>query len=81
MAAACRATYLFLSGGSTLTVRVARSSQSEEECVANVVAALEGAVAKLPKQWAGVKSLFLKTSESAALPFYQAAPDLPSHIS
>ena len=69
---ACEATYLHLSGGSSLNIRVARSSQEEDECVENIIAVLEQAVEKLPGKWKGIKSLYLKTAESVALPVYQA---------
>ena len=68
---ACEATYMFL-GGSSLSVRVARSSQEEEECVENVMAVLEAAVEKVPGKWKGLKSLYLKTADSVALPLWQA---------
>ncbi|GAB4821059.1 hypothetical protein N2152v2_008105 [Parachlorella kessleri] len=55
--------------------RVAKSSQSEQQCVENVVAAAKAAVERLPKKWAGIKSVFLKSSSSVALPIYQAAPE------
>lgn len=69
---ACEATYLHLSGGSSLNIRVARSSQEEDECVENVMAVLEQAAEKLPGKWKGIKSLYLRTAESVALPVYQA---------
>lgn len=70
---ACEATYLVLSSGSSLNIRVAKSSQTTKECVENVLAALEGAVERVPGKWGGLKSLYLKTAESVALPIYQAA--------
>lgn len=68
---ACEATYLFLSGGSSLSIRVARASQGEDDCVENVMAALGEAANKLPGKFKGIKALYLKTSESVALPIYQ----------
>lgn len=69
---ACEATYLYLAGGSSLSVRVARSSQEEKECVENVMAVLETAVEKLPGKWKGIKALYMKTAESVALPVWQS---------
>lgn len=71
---ACNATYMYLTGGSSLSVRAAKASQAEEECVANVMAVLAGAVNRVPKKWAGISALYLKTGESVALPIYQAVP-------
>ncbi len=69
---ACEATYLVLGGGPSLSVRVARSSQEEDECVENVMAALTAAAEKLPGKWKGIKALYMKTAESVALPVWQA---------
>jgi ribosome biogenesis protein UTP30 len=68
---ACEATYLILTGGSSLNVRVARSSQTEEQCVENVLAGLDAAVEKLPGKWKGIKAVYLRTAGSVALPIYQ----------
>ena len=68
---ACDATYLVLSGGVTMNVRVARSSQEEDECVENVMAVIKEASEKVPGKFKGIKGLFLKTAESVALPIYQ----------
>lgn len=69
---ACEATYLFFSGGSSLTIKVAKTSQTEGECVDNFVEAVKGVVEHVPKKWSGVKALYIKTAQSVALPVYQA---------
>ena len=61
-------------------MRVARSSQPAEQCVANAAAALAAVVDKVPKKWHGVQAVYLKTAESAALPIYQAAPGVALKI-
>lgn len=53
---------------------------SEEEVCANVTAALQGALAHIPKHWAGVQALFLKSADSASLPVFQCLPDAPQRI-
>ena len=60
--------------------RVARSSMSADECTANVVAAMQGALQHIPRKWANVRALHLKCADSAALPIYQALPDAPVRI-
>jgi ribosome biogenesis protein UTP30 len=77
---ACDATYLFWTGGSSLNVRVARASHTEDECVANVMAAVAAAVGHVPKKWEGVTSMYLKTAESVALPIFQAVPEVRLRI-
>jgi ribosome biogenesis protein UTP30 len=77
---ACDSTYLYISGGSCSDVRVARISQEAQEIVDNVMAAAEGIAKVLPKKWATIQSLYLKTSESAALPLYNALPNVTTKI-
>jgi ribosome biogenesis protein UTP30 len=48
----------------------------EEEIVDNVMAAVEAAVEKVPKNWANVRALQLKAVDSVALPIYQAVPEI-----
>lgn len=48
-------------------VRVARISQDPQEIVENVVAAAEGISKILPKKWANIQALYLKTSVSCWL--------------
>ena len=45
------------------------------EAVKNVLAVLKAAIAKIPKQWSNVQAVYLKTSDSAALPILQLLPD------
>ncbi|PRQ39038.1 putative ribosomal protein L1 [Rosa chinensis] len=66
---------LFLSTGTCSVVRVARTSMSAEQIVENVVAAVDGIVEIVPRNWGGVRSFHLKLLESLALPVYQAVPD------
>lgn len=66
---ACNATYLYLNGNS-LTIRVAKASQTEEECIENIMATIQNASEKVPKKFKGIKSLFLKSLNSVALPIY-----------
>lgn len=77
---ACEATYLFWSGGNSLTIKVARSGQTQQQCVENVLAAIKAALDKVPRKWDGVQALFLKTADSVSLPIYQVLPDVPTQI-
>lgn len=44
------------------------------------MAALKGAVENVPKKWANIQGVFVKTADSVALPVYQTLPDLPLKI-
>ncbi|XP_076896768.1 uncharacterized protein LOC143549867 [Bidens hawaiensis] len=63
---------LWLSNGTCSVVKVGRfDGMRVDEIVDNVVAAVDGVVAVVPKKWAGVKSFHLKFFDSLALPIYQ----------
>ena len=73
---AAAATYAKQSAGTCVSVKVARASHSQTEIVANAIAAIDGVVDKVvARGWANVQSVFLKTTESVALPVYNALPD------
>lgn len=78
--AALNSTFVYLSGGSCSVVKVARVSQPREEIVANVEAVVEGLAQQIPKKWANIRAVFLKTLESTALPLYQSLPAMPLKI-
>lgn len=78
---ACSCTYLFKAAGTCVNIKVAKSSMTPQQVVDNVHAVLAQAVAKhVPKKWANVQGVFLKTSESVALPLFQALPDPAAKI-
>ncbi|CAN6707732.1 unnamed protein product [Malus baccata var. baccata] len=76
----CGSALLFLSTGTCSVVRVAKVSMSIDEIVENAVAAINGIVEIVPKNWGGVRSFHLKLFESLALPVYQAVPDVTLKI-
>lgn len=79
--AARNSTFLFLSGGSCLSIKVARASFATAAAVENVAAVLAAATPRIPKKWANVQAVFLKTADSVALPVYQVLPDRAAAIS
>ncbi|CAG9462145.1 unnamed protein product [Pedinophyceae sp. YPF-701] len=74
------ATYLYLSQGTCLSVRVARVKDGVDEAVENVAAVVEQACEKIPRKWDNVLALYLKLPGSAALPIYQTLPTPPTKI-
>lgn len=72
---AVSATYLHISGGTCVNVKVGKSTMEEDEIVENTVVAIEGAVNKIPRKWGNVQSIYLKTPDSVALPIYVAPPE------
>mmetsp|Transcript_40037 Transcript_40037/g.62651 ORF Transcript_40037/g.62651 Transcript_40037/m.62651 type:complete len:349 (+) Transcript_40037:85-1131(+) len=75
VAAARDSTFCAVTGaGPCVSVRVARGWHSAAQVAANAAAALAGVLAHVPRGWANVKSVNLKTSDSVALPVYAALP-------
>lgn len=67
-------TTMLLSAGSCMSIKVARSSQSIEEVLANIDAVLRAVAETIPKKWSNVQAVYLKSSDSVALPVYQTLP-------
>lgn len=78
--AALESTYMTPPQGTCISIRVARSSMAAAEVADNAVAALRGVVQHIPKKWANVQAVYLKSSESVSLPVYQVLPDQPTRI-
>jgi len=73
---AAAATYARQGAGTCVSVKIGRGSHSQKEIVANCVAAVDAVVERVvARKWANVQSVFLKTTDSVALPLYNALPD------
>ena len=73
---AAAATYARRGAGTCVSVKVGRAAHSQKEIVANAIAAIDGVVERVvARKWANVQAVFLKTTESVALPVYNALPD------
>lgn len=72
---ACSATYMFKNSGTCINIRLARSSFSEKQVEQNLYAVLTQAIEHIPKKWSNVQGVFVKTSDSVALPLFQTLPD------
>lgn len=66
-------TFVHWSGGTSVTVRIARRSFDEDDVVENALATLRAALKRVPKGWKGVRAVYLKSLDSVALPVYQAS--------
>lgn len=68
-------TFLHLSKGVSLTVKIGHSSRlGVKENIENIMESIEDIIKKIPKKWDNIQSLYLKTSESVALPIYNSLP-------
>lgn len=69
-------TYMYLSTGATLTVRISKSSFSRADTAANILAALPHIAAHVPRKWKGIQSIHIKSTNSIALPIYNSAASI-----
>mmetsp|Transcript_3316 Transcript_3316/g.7765 ORF Transcript_3316/g.7765 Transcript_3316/m.7765 type:complete len:265 (-) Transcript_3316:302-1096(-) len=67
-------TYLYMRSGNCVSLKVGKTSFSEENIVENVMCALPVAVSKIPGKWKSVQNISLKTTTSLALPIYKEVP-------
>jgi ribosome biogenesis protein UTP30 len=72
---ALSSTYVTVPNGTCVSIRVGYTHMSSHQLTQNIVTTVEKAVAKvIPRSWANVKSIEIKTTESTALPIYQKSP-------
>lgn len=69
-------TALHVSTGACSNVKVARLDMSVDDVVDNIMVAMNNCAAHIPKGWAGVQSISVKTNDSVALPIYNALAPL-----
>lgn len=67
-------TYLHISKGPLVNVKVGHSDFTKAQLVENIVAAISNIVDRIPRKWKNVQSIFIKTTNSASLPVYTALP-------
>jgi len=70
-----RATYMYLSAGTCVTVKVGTTGMPPRHLAENVQSAVQNTVEKLPRKWANVSGIFVKTPRSVALPLYSRTPE------
>ncbi|CAB9510288.1 Ribosomal L1 domain-containing protein 1 [Seminavis robusta] len=67
-------TFLTVGGGTSVSVRAGTTAMPEEKLVENILAVSEGAGDKLPRAWANIRTIAIKTPESTSLPLYHCLP-------
>jgi ribosome biogenesis protein UTP30 len=75
---ALTSTYMTLNKGTCVSVRAGHTGMTAEQLVANVLAICDGsdgAIPKLPRRWANVQMIGLKTADSTLLPIYNQTPE------
>jgi len=69
---AAASTFLHLNWGSCCSVRIGMTTMESAEIAENVMAGIENIVGYIPQKWKNVQSVHLKTTDSLALPLFQA---------
>eukprot|EP01125_Pyxidicula_operculata_P003478 TRINITY_DN143_c0_g1_i2.p1 TRINITY_DN143_c0_g1~~TRINITY_DN143_c0_g1_i2.p1 ORF type:complete len:580 (-),score=197.12 TRINITY_DN143_c0_g1_i2:154-1893(-) len=62
--------YVRIKDSNVVIVKIARTDQSDKDCVENITQTINAIVSKIPKKWAGVKSVSLKGGPSVELPIF-----------
>ena len=69
---AATSTYLNIQGGTCVNIKVGKSTMDVDDIVENAVVAINGAANKIPRKWGNIQSIYIKTTDSVALPVYTA---------
>uniref|UniRef100_A0A7S2WN01 Ribosomal protein L1 n=1 Tax=Eucampia antarctica TaxID=49252 RepID=A0A7S2WN01_9STRA len=65
-----KATWMFVSAGTCITIKAGDTGMAVEKLHKNVETIISQAVMKIPKKWANVQAICIKSSQSVALPIY-----------
>lgn len=71
---ALSATFLHLSEGTCAMVRAGFTHMSADQLVDNIMVILEKGIERVPRRWANIRALAIKTPTSMSLPFYNKTP-------
>ncbi|KAG7357521.1 ribosomal protein L1p/L10e [Nitzschia inconspicua] len=72
---ALSATYMTVNTGTCITIRAGHTGMEEKKLVENIVAITKEAVPKMPRKWANVQLIGIKTADSISLPVYNKTPE------
>ena len=75
-----KSTFMYLSSGTCLTVRVGNTSMSPSKLLDNIMSVCSEVPTKVPRKWSNVRSVSIKTTNSVALPIYNKTPEELAHI-
>ena len=70
-----QATFLHINEGTNVTIRAGYTSMDPKHLTENIVAIVDKVAERIPRKWANIRSVSIKTTNSVALPFYNKAPE------
>ncbi|EJK66104.1 hypothetical protein THAOC_12993 [Thalassiosira oceanica] len=69
-----KSTFMYLSAGTCITVKAGNTAMPSSKLLDNIVAVCAEVPTKVPRKWANVGSISIKTSSSVSLPIYKKTP-------
>ena len=70
-----KSTFMYLSAGTCITVKAGNTAMPPSKLLDNIVAVCTEVPTKVPRKWANVCSISIKTSSSVSLPIYNKTPE------
>eukprot|EP00536_Pseudo-nitzschia_multiseries_P016438 jgi/Psemu1/221358/e_gw1.1116.12.1 len=67
---ALSATYMTVNKGTCISIRVGHTGMDSKKLVANILAVAKSASTKIPRSWANIQMIGVKTADSVSLPVY-----------
>ena len=77
---ALSATYMTVNTGTCISIRTGHTGMEPEKISANIMAIVKSAVTKIPRSWANVQMISIKTADSVSLPVYNKTPEALKEI-
>ncbi|KAL7493103.1 hypothetical protein ACHAWT_002186 [Skeletonema menzelii] len=69
-----KSTFMFLSAGTCVTVKAGNTGMDVTKLLENIQSITQIVPGKVPRKWANIRSVSIKTSASVALPIYNKTP-------
>ncbi|GFH46145.1 hypothetical protein CTEN210_02619 [Chaetoceros tenuissimus] len=76
-----RSTFMYINPGTLISVKAGNTGMPIEHLAENAAAIVENAVQKIPRKWANICAIHIKTSHSVALPIYNKTREQLEEIS
>lgn len=76
-----RSTFMYINPGTLISVKAGNTGMPIEHLAENAAAIVENAAQKIPRKWANVCAIHIKTSHSVALPIYNKTREQLEEIS
>jgi len=72
---ALSATYMTVNTGTCISIRAGHTGMEPKKLVENIFAIAKEAVPKMPRKWANIQMIGIKTADSVSLPIYNKTPE------